>query len=188
MVCGKGADGVGVCAAPCTSDPFWFIGKQDRGGFRPITLPGWFCIDGRPADCSATPCGCECPNGTYCDLAAGCVPAATAEEPCPHDLACTSYNCSANAWDPPGVCYVPLGAACNDTNCELCVDGPDRTYCSEECTGKLACDTNTGCDFRYERCMPLCNSDSDCTSPWTCNAMYDFDRVTVVYRVCGPAS
>ena len=186
MVGGTWSDGTRVCSASCSGDDLWFISRMDRGG-SPTTGPFWYCIDGRPVMCEQTPCGCTCPVGTYCDPAAGCVPSHPVGSPCRHDLWCQSFNCSAEAWDPePGACLVGRGEPCTDADCELCVTGPDRTYCSEPCTGQLACDVNTGCDFRSEQCMPACNTDADCTPPWDCNPMYDFDRVTIIYRVCGP--
>lgn len=128
MTCQEWSDGQDVCAPPCTDDrssPYEFV-----------------CIEGHQRRCENVPdhgncTQCGCPDGFLC-RPEGCVPKSQVGERCASDSDCVSENCSPYDY----VCRVPVGTACNASNCDSCMTFADWSYCSRRC------DSNKDCDGR----------------------------------------
>lgn len=129
------------------------------------------CVDRRWTECAslgASYCGvCDgmCP-GQRCVPGTGCAPLADLGESCDVDSDCRTDNCSVVA----GVCRAPLGAACDATNCDLCISEGTWSWCSRECGSRVLvnCGSDDEDDYGiclgrreedYFHCRPACGAD-----------------------------
>ena len=149
MACGSDATGQRSCLQGCNS-----------------TNPNQVCIDGVPTSCKIAPqeqCEkCGCPGALRCQPGMGCVAKSAKGEPCKKDSDCSTDNCSRFA----GVCRVPLGAACDGSNCDLCFAATGYSYCSRECAANVECESGLCLgDTGFFYCRPPCTSLSDSSCP-----------------------
>lgn len=142
---------VNTCSKPCASDSdcastgaFYehVCGVAPTGArscVPPCEAPGYVCVDNVSTSCNVAPddqCAeCGCSGAERCEPEVGCMPKRAAGEPCQSDADCNTNNCSSFA----GVCRVPVGSACDASNCDICLSGTDFSYCSRECLGNGAC-------------------------------------------------
>lgn len=95
----------------------------------------------------------------------GCAPLSDVGEPCSRHSDCRTNNCSLFA----GVCRVRLEAACDETNCDLCIsNGAGWSYCSRECESTSDCpgERCLGAEDRYF-CRPGCGGGCPGTCDWS---------------------
>jgi hypothetical protein len=141
-VCG----GSGRCEEPCSEeravDDRDFDGEIDN-----ICLADHWtaCTTLDASYCDV--CDGLCP-GQRCLPGTGCAPLSDLGEDCLVDSDCRTDNCSAVAH----VCRAPLGAACDATNCDVCISEGTWSWCSRECGD----DIRVNCGSDDERDYGLC--------------------------------
>lgn len=135
LLCGVDATGASVCVGSCPG-PY----APPKGS----KLPPVACWNGRQTPCEQLPpaqtCGCGCPDGTYClsvpdGTQAHCVPLLGPGAACELDLECASSACVFPSGSTKSICSVPLGGACTDANCGLCLHDGAKTTCTMYCGG-----------------------------------------------------
>ncbi|MBI5532492.1 MAG: hypothetical protein HY898_07245 [Deltaproteobacteria bacterium] len=100
------------------------------------------CVEGRLLQCTdpqvtTTYCEeCGCPDGFYCK-AADCHAQADIGAKCTESIECKTDNCGvpkSAAAGSQSVCLVAFGAACNDSNCAICMG--NGGFCGGPCDPK----------------------------------------------------
>lgn len=143
----------GVCTNPCSRE-------------RSASLDGRrACVDSVEVACSflddrhCDVCEDKCPT-QRCIPEVGCAPLSDVDGPCLRDDDCRTGNCSLFA----GVCRVPFGSSCVETNCDICIsDDAGWSSCSRECYSTAdtpdcpnrLCLGSTSTNFFY--CRPTCD-------------------------------
>src|SRR5262245_43507265 len=164
LACGVLADGSGGCL------PAWSVG---------VPLPGIACVNGVPTACNAAGAehcaSCGCPDGQRCDIGTGCVPRLPVGEGCQIDADCESNHCG----EAGHVCRVPVGAQCNDQNCDLCMTSSNGwSFCSRYCQPFMLSSCGEGATCRNlgggqsgsRLCWPKCVGMDDPSCPVPCTS------------------
>ena len=138
FVCGVGSNSEHVCVPPCFSS-------------------GYACVNGVSTSCQVLDqtqclqCGC---GGFRCEPGVGCLPVSDVGGNCVQDSDCRSQNCGRS-----GVCRLPVGSACDTTNCDVCLQSGAWSYCSRHCDGGQ-CGNSGRCIFdrlgSTGYCLPTC--------------------------------
>lgn len=124
------------------------------------------CVDEAPTACSIAGDGhcedCGCPSSQRCDEGE-CIDKLPVGDACTSDSDCKSDNCS----DFAGVCRVPVGATCDETNCDGCLVSTGSSYCSRRCDGSSQCGAGEclGSESEGYFCRMPCNGFSDPACP-----------------------
>lgn len=153
---------LGLCVETCSPE------RSEVGS-------GLICVDGNQVSCAALDdsycdlCDTKCP-GQRCVPEVGCAPLADVGEQCEGDSDCRTGNCSRYR----GVCRVPLGAACDETNCDLCLtDESGWSFCSRDCTFGDDCNGSERCVGRTALNMFWCRADCGASCPGECQFTSD---------------
>jgi hypothetical protein len=171
LQCATLPDGSKGCATAC------------NGGFAP---PGYVCQNGSPVACEIVGeqyCeACGCPMSLRCKPGEGCVAKSDVGGDCAFDHDCRSNNCSTFG----GVCRVPLGSACDGTNCDRCLTHAGGwSYCSRDCDSEYDCQGGHCVSYSFNLeyvCQPPCKSLSDASCPGDCD--YPPGSTDFIYCFC----
>lgn len=170
-VCGVDPKGDNSCVPQCDRD-------QD-----------YVCVDDVSTSCKVAPDSecekCGCSSAERCEPGVGCMPKRGVGEACESDDDCNTANCS----DFAGVCRAPVGAACDATNCDVCLASDNWSYCSRECGSNGEC--GSGLCLGYADvfyCRPPCAKIQDESCPGGICKVFVDDATSNISYYCDCAN
>jgi hypothetical protein len=181
--------GAGTCSIACTTDTdcapedtqtVCGIGPAGEQACVPIcggAYGSYACVGGLSTACTQVPDDthcivCGCPENLRCEPGAGCMPKSEVGGNCLKDEDCRTGNCSTFA----GVCRVPVGQPCDESNCDRCLTAPNGwSFCSRECDSQNDCNGGQCIGHGsngFFTCRPSCSSFADPTCPGSNNCEF----------------